>query len=187
MTDAPDGGWATRGSRVVYENRWIRVREDDVLRPDGVAGIYGVVEVRQPSVFVVALNSSDHVVLVRLFRYTTGSWSLEVPAGGSDGQEPLVAAQRELLEETGLVASSWVEVGRMNALNGIAQAPEHVFLARGLSAGASASSAQAAEGISDVLQVPFAQALSWVADGTIRDGESVAALAFAAIHLGRLA
>jgi 8-oxo-dGTP pyrophosphatase MutT (NUDIX family) len=182
------GGWTTRGSRVVYENRWIRVREDDVLRPDGGPGVYGVVEVRQPSVFVVALDELDQVVLVRLFRYTTGSVSIEVPAGGSDGQEPLVAAQRELLEETGLVAASWVEVGRMDALNGIADAPEHVFLARSLTAGASSTEdAQVEEGISDVLRVPFAQALAWVGDGTIRDGETVAALAFAAIHLGRLA
>jgi len=180
-------GWETRGSRVVYENRWIRVREDDVTRPDGVAGIYGVVEVRQPSVFVVAVDDEDHVVLVRVFRYTTGRWSLEVPAGGSDGEEPLVAARRELAEEAGLVAGSWVEVGRMDALNGVADAPEHVFVARSLTAaGASSDAARAEEGISDVLRVPFAQALAWVADGTIRDGESVAALAFAAIHLGRL-
>lgn len=183
-------GWTTHGSRVVYENRWIRVREDDVTRPDGGAGIYGVVEVRQPSVFVVALDDEDRVVLVRLFRYTTGAWSLEVPAGGSDGEEPLVAAQRELLEEAGLVAGSWVEVGRMDALNGIADAPEHVFLARSLTAADAAASgsaqAQAEEGIAEVVRVPFAEALAWVGDGTIRDGESVAALAFAAIHLGRL-
>lgn len=196
-------GWRTHGSRVVYENPWIRVREDDVTRPDGGVGIYGVVEVRHPSVFVVAVDDEDRVVLVRLFRYTTGAWSLEVPAGGSDGEEPLVAARRELLEEAGLVAGSWDEVGRMDALNGIADAPEHVFLARDLvavdgggsagsagSAGAAdvaeVSEAQAEEGIAEVLRVPFAQALTWVADGTIRDGETVAALAFAAIRLGRL-
>jgi 8-oxo-dGTP pyrophosphatase MutT (NUDIX family) len=191
-------GWRTHGSRVVYENPWIRVREDDVTRPDGGAGIYGVVQVRNPSVFVVAVDDEDRVVLVRLFRYTTGAWSLEVPAGGSDGEEPLLAARRELLEEAGLVAGSWAEVGRMDALNGIADAPEHVFLARELAAAdgaggpgavaerAEVSDAQAEEGIAEVLRVPFAQALAWVADGTIRDGETVAALAFAAIRMGRL-
>jgi 8-oxo-dGTP pyrophosphatase MutT (NUDIX family) len=181
-------GWTTTGSRVVYENRWIRVREDAVVRPDGSPGVYGVVEVRQPSVFVVALTDDDEVVLVSQRRYTTGTVSVEVPAGGTDGEDPLVAAWRELAEETGLVAREWIPVGRMDALNGIASAPEHVFVARGLSpvAGDVGAHGQVEEGIDAVRTVPFADALRMVADGTIHDGESVAALAYAALHLGRL-
>jgi 8-oxo-dGTP pyrophosphatase MutT (NUDIX family) len=180
-------GWTTTGSRVVYENRWIRVREDDVVRPDGGAGVYGVVEVRQPSVFVVALTDDDEVVLVSQRRYTTGAVSVEVPAGGTDGEDPLVAAQRELAEETGLAAREWTAVGRMDALNGIADAPEHVFLARGLAPveGGDDGRGRVEEGIDSVRTVPFADALRLVADGTIRDGETIAALAFAAIHLRR--
>ena len=75
MSDAPDTGWTTTASREVYANRWLRLREDDVIRPDGGEGIYGVVEVLQPAVFVVALTDDDEVVLVDLFRYTTGRWS----------------------------------------------------------------------------------------------------------------
>ncbi|NNH06636.1 NUDIX hydrolase [Cellulomonas fimi] len=181
-------GWTTTGSRVVYENPWIRVREDAVVRPDGSPGVYGVVELRQPAVFVVALTDDDEVVLVSQRRYTTGEVSVEVPAGGTDGEDPLVAARRELAEETGLVAREWTEVGRMDALNGIAAAPEHVFVARGLSAvaGDVGTHGQAEEGIDAVRTVPFAEVLRMVADGTIRDGETVAALAYAALHLGRL-
>jgi len=175
--------WQTRGSRVVYENRWIRVREDDVVGPAG-EGIYGVVEMRQPAVFVVALDTEDRVALVRLDRYSTGGSSLEVPAGGTDGEDPLVAAQRELLEETGLVAAEWTPIGRMNALNGIADAPEHVFLARELWAPGGATAA-AEEGIDELRWVPFADVLGLIAAGEIDDGESIAALAFAGIHLGR--
>ena len=87
--------WRTHSSTTVYENPWIRVREDAVDRPDGSAGIYGVVEVRNPAVFVVPVTADDEVVLVEVDRYTTGV-SLEVPAGGSDGEDLLVAAQREL-------------------------------------------------------------------------------------------
>ncbi|ADG73099.1 NUDIX hydrolase [Cellulomonas flavigena DSM 20109] len=182
-------GWRTVSSRVVYENPWIRVREDDALAPDGRPARYGVVELR-PSVFVVALTDDDEVVLVTTDRYTTGPHSIEVPAGGTDGQEPLVAAQRELAEETGLVAREWTRVGTVDALNGIARAVEHVFVARGLSPAVDTATTrheQAAEGITDVRTVPFAEVLQMMRTGRIRDGETVAAMALAALHLGRLA
>ena len=124
--------WVTRASTTVYENPWIRVREDQVDCPDGTPGIYGVVEVRNDAVFIVPVTDGDEVVLVEVDRYATGTLSLEVPAGGSDGEELLLAARRELSEETGLVADRWDRVGSMYALNGICHAPEHVFLARGL-------------------------------------------------------
>lgn len=195
--------WTTESTRTAYENSWIRVREDHVIRPDGAPGIYGVVELRWPAVFVVALTDADEVVLVTQHRYATGALSIEVPAGASDGEEPLVAAQRELLEETGLRAREWVRVGGMDALNGIAKAPEHVFVARGLTGalnrrttGASdaphpagtvggRSASQVEEGISRVEAVPFAEVLAMISAGTIRDGETIAALALAGLWLGR--
>ncbi|MFS0793436.1 NUDIX domain-containing protein [Microbacterium sp. 1P10AE] len=174
--------WSTRSSRTVYENRWIRVREDEVTGPDG-DGIYGVVQMQQPAVFVVAMDEDDRVCLVELERYTTGR-SLEVPAGGSDGEDPLVAAQRELREESGVTAARWEYLGRMNALNGIADAPEHVFLARDLRI-EDAGSSQREEGIEAVRWVAFADVLDLIADGEITDGETIAALAFAGIRAGR--
>jgi len=196
--------WTTESTRTAYENPWIRVREDRVVRPDGAAGIYGVVELRWPAVFVVALTDADEVVLVTQHRYATGALSIEVPAGASDGEEPLVAARRELFEETGLRARQWVRVGGMDALIGVARAPEHVFVARGLTGelerrGAPTrdddraspqrdfSSSQVEEGISRVEAVPFSEVLAMVAAGTIRDGETIAALALAGLWLGRFA
>lgn len=123
-------GWQTRSSRTVYQNRWIRVREDEVVGPDGTDGIYGVLEVRSPAVFVVAITPVDEVVLVEIDRYTLDQPSLEVPGGTTDGQEPLVAGRRELLEETGLTASSWRDLGQVCSLNGVSQAPGRVVLAR---------------------------------------------------------
>ncbi|HSN10861.1 MAG TPA: NUDIX domain-containing protein, partial [Propionibacteriaceae bacterium] len=84
-------------SRVAYENLWIRVVEDEVVTPSGSAGLYGVVELRHPAVFVVAVNEDGDVLLETIDRHTVGA-SIEVPAGGSDGEDLLVAAQRELYE-----------------------------------------------------------------------------------------
>ncbi|MCR2827033.1 NUDIX domain-containing protein [Microbacterium sp. zg.Y909] len=177
--------WQTRATREVYGNRWIRVREDAVTGPAG-RGIYGVVEMRHPAVFVVAVDDEQRVCLVAVDRYTVGA-SLEVPAGGSDGEDPLDAARRELAEEAGVTASDWESLGVMSALNGIAVAPEHVFLARGIGAVQDAAHTQAEEGIDAVHWVPFGEALAMIADGRITDGETVAALAYAGIRLGRFA
>ncbi|GAB2473656.1 NUDIX domain-containing protein [Xylanimonas ulmi] len=172
--------WRTRSSRTAYSNQWIRVREDEVVMPDGRDGLYGVVEMRHPAVFVVALDDADRVLLVDVDRYTVGR-SLEVVAGGSDGEPALVAAQRELREEAGLEADEWVRVGAMNALNGVCVAPEVVFVARGLRTARDAALAmsQAEEGIEQVRWVPFGTALAMMASGEITDGETMAALALA--------
>lgn len=177
-------GWRTHSSRIVYDNPWIRVREDQVTRPDGNPGRYGVVEVKHPSVFVVALTEDDEVVLVEVYRYPLQRTSWEIPAGGSDGEPPLAAAQRELREETGLAASDWQEIGQMSALNGVCSAPEHVFLARGLSLVGGVGAAE--EGIIGSRRLRWAEVWDLIASGGIDDGETIAALGFAAVALGRI-
>ena len=187
--------WPVTRTRVAYENPWIVVREDEVVRPDGSPGVYGVVELRRPAVFVVALTDADEVVLVTVDRHTVGP-SVEVPAGGTDGEDPLVAARRELAEETGLAAGIWRRVGHLAALNGICRAPEIVYLATDLRAVDGAARAgdagdrsdeQDAEGISAVSRVPVREALAMIRRGEITDAETVTALMLALIELGRVA
>ena len=154
-----------------------------------------MVELRRPAVFVVALTDADEVVLVTVDQHTVGP-SVEVPAGGTDGEDPLVAARRELAEETGLAAATWRRVGDLAALNGICRAPEIVYLATDLRAVDGAASAgdagdrsdeQVAEGISAVSRVPVREALAMIRRGEITDAETVTALMLALIELGRVA
>lgn len=177
-------GWQTLRSRVAYENTWIRVREDAVLRPDGSPGVYGVVEVRSPAVFVVPVTEVGEIVLVEVDRYTIGGLSLELPAGGTDGEDPLAAAGRELREETGLAAESLVDLGPVYSLNGVSDAPGRVVLAGGLRPVGGAE--QEVEGISGVRTVPIPDLLAMIRAGEITDNESLGALLLALVHLDRV-
>ncbi|PWD49628.1 NUDIX hydrolase [Serinibacter arcticus] len=176
--------WQQVSSREVYGNPWISVTEDEVVRPDGGTGIYGVVEVRSPAVFVVAVDDEDRVVLVKVDRYTTGAgW--EVPAGGSDGEDPITAGRRELLEEAGVTGGRWRIAGEVDSLNGVCRAPGTVVVAEGVVVGDGVGHDAAAEGISQVRTVEWSEIGDLVRRGEIRDGETLAALALAAITFGR--
>jgi 8-oxo-dGTP pyrophosphatase MutT (NUDIX family) len=129
--------WKTLASRLVYENAWVRLREDAVVRPDGRKGVYSVLELR-PSVGVVAVNEKREVVLVGQWRYPLARYSWEIPRGGSHPGEtdPLAVARRELREETGVEAQHWRRIGAVDVNNGVTDDVEHLFLATGIDCGA---------------------------------------------------
>ena len=131
----PENPWRTKSSRVAYENAWIRVREDQVIRPDGGPGVYGVVEIR-PSAGIVALNERDEVALVGQWRYSVNRYSWEIPRGGSQPGETdmLSVAKRELAEEAGLLAQHWQALGTVDVCNGVADDVQSLYLASELKA-----------------------------------------------------
>jgi ADP-ribose pyrophosphatase len=82
---------------------------------------------------VAALDTDNHVYLVKQYRHPIGRYLLELPAGGLEpDEEPLVAAQRELREEVGLEAREWTPLGSFFSSPGFANERLHAFLARGL-------------------------------------------------------
>ena len=165
--------WITRSSRTAYQNQWIKVREDGVVRPDGSPGIYGVVEV-PPSVGIVALNQKDYVVLIGQWRYTLSRYLIEIPRGGSDGELDILAcAQRELAEEAGVSAAHWQTLGSVEVNTGITTDVQHLFLATDLSP---TSTSHDAEEQLDVIWRPFPEAIAMVMRGEISEVCSVAAI-----------
>jgi 8-oxo-dGTP pyrophosphatase MutT (NUDIX family) len=128
--------WRRLARRTVYENAWIRIHHDDVVRPDGALGIYGVVEFRNVAVGVVALDDEDRLLLVGQFRYTHDAYSWEIPEGGVPADEsPLDGAKRELAEETGFRAADWRELVRLATSNSVTDEVGVVYVARDLTPG----------------------------------------------------
>ena len=166
--------WRTLGTRVIYANPWLRLREDRVIRPDGEEGIYSVVEMR-PSVGIVALNEAGEIALVTQWRYTLGRMSAEIPTGGSESSDQgmLAAAKRELREETGLSAACWRELGFIDNSNGTTTDVAHMFLATGLEAGPDDQDAEERIVLS---WLPFGRAVEQVLAGSITESVSVAAI-----------
>jgi 8-oxo-dGTP pyrophosphatase MutT (NUDIX family) len=126
-----DGKWRVTASRYIHKDRWISVRADDCVTDEGaVVAPYYVLE--YPDwVEIVALDADDNVLLVRQYRHGLGDISTELPAGGMDPGEtdPVAAAERELLEETGCAGTvSLVGESRPNA--GTHSNRTHIVLAR---------------------------------------------------------
>lgn len=183
MTDHPVrvGPWVRRSRRTAYENPWIRVSHDEVTRPDGSPGIYGLVHMRNAAVGVVAIDDTDRVALVRQHRYALDHLSWEIPEGGVPREEsPLEGAARELREEVGIEASAWREIGRVHLSNSITDEVGTLYLATGLRQ--VAQELDASEADLTVGWVPFETALAMVLDGRITDALSIIALQRVAIE-----
>ena len=169
-------GWTRLGSTYAHENPFYKVRHDSIIRPNGKKGDYYVVE-EGASVFVIAITDEQKILFIRMFRYTTQMDSWEIPAGGTDGEDPLIAAQRELLEETGYTADNWEHIGTLQMANGKTDSIGEVFVCSGLHS--STNHDQAEEGITEVTAFDKQEIMNMIANHEITDSTSLGPLLLA--------
>ena len=166
--------WTIVSQATAYENDWIRVDHHEVLDPSGGPGVYGTVHFKSHATGVVPIDEDGNVVLVGQYRFPLRAYSWEIPEGGGAKDVPFLdSAQRELLEECGLVAKHWREILEMDLSNSVSDERATVFLAWDLSA--TPAQPDDTEKL-QVTRVPFWDAVARAKRGEIRDSISVAAL-----------
>ena len=162
------------GTREVYRNSWLTIREDDIRRPDGSPGIYAVVD--KPTYALVIPQDGEHFHLVEQFRYPLGLRRWEFPQGTAPDRAHLDAAElaaRELREETGLRAASMTELGLLDVAPGMSSQRGRVFLATGITAGPHEREHEE----QDMRSAWFTrvEVEQMIRDGVITDAQSIAA------------
>lgn len=160
-------------SKTVYQNKWITVREDAIIKPNGEESVYSVVDTT-PGVIVVAITDKQDIILIRQFRYPTQTHSLELIKGGSESYNFLEDAKRELWEETGLAAQDIREIGTIQAFNGLCSEISHIFLAENLHQ--TEQNKQDEEGIADLEHLTFADIDKLIKEGKITDSQTISAI-----------
>lgn len=166
--------WTVKGVTRTYENDWFAIDSHDVIHPDGEQGKYTVIRPRRLAVGVLPLEPDGCVQLVGQWRFPLGRYSWEMPEGGAEpGEDPLDCAKRELAEETGLSAATYIPILEMDLSNSVTDERAVIYLALDLAPGA------ANPDPTEVLRrrrAPFGEVLARVADGRVRDSLTVAAV-----------
>lgn len=164
----------TLGSREVYRNRWMSLREDDIELPDGTRGIYSVVD--KPDFALVIPRERGGFHLVQQYRYPVAGRYWEFPQGsfgvGKSG-DSLDMARAELAEETGLRAGAMTHLGHLFCAHGTSSQGFDVYLAEDLEPGEPDREVEE----QDMIQcwVTHAEFDAMVRDGRIRDDSTLAA------------
>jgi ADP-ribose pyrophosphatase len=174
--------WRTRATRPVYDNPWIRVREDIAEMPDGRTTIYGVIEAR-PAVGVLPFLDASTVVLVGQYRYVAGEFLWEMPTGAlRQGESLEAAASRELAEEAGYEAARLARLCEFDSSKSVMDERCTLFMAEDL------RPVPARPDPTEFIEVrpfPFHEVIGMVERSEIRDAMTVIAVLHAARRRAR--
>ncbi|MFT5306835.1 MAG: ADP-ribose pyrophosphatase, partial [Chitinophagales bacterium] len=166
--------WKTKGSKVIYDNPWIKVVENEVTNPSGGKGIYGVVHYKNIAVAVIPIDEDGNTYLIGQYRYTLDSYEWEIPMGGGSKKDSnLDSAKRELLEETGIVAQHWENILETQVSNSVSDEVSITYLAWGLRF--ENATPEETEDLK-MKKLPLSEAITLAVNGEIKDAISVASL-----------
>ena len=170
----------TVSTRVVYENRWMKVREDGIVRQDGSPGIYGVVDKKDFAVIAPFLG--ERLLLVEQYRYPVEGRYWEFPQGSWEDESvtPEFLARAELEEETGYTAGEVRHLGHFFAAYGYSSQGYDVFVAKDLSPTAKNLDPEEFGLVSKAFTVEEVKAM--LLDGRIKDATTVAVFGLLALH-----
>jgi ADP-ribose pyrophosphatase len=164
------GPWTITDTKKIYENEWMTVIEDKVIRPDGKNGIYSVVNIK-PGVAVLPMDDKENVYLTKEYHYAVERVTIEVVSGGIEqGETKLEAAKRELREEAGLKAEKWIKLGIIDPFTASVVSPIELYLAQKIS-----KVKETPEGTEtmEIIKIPLKKAIQWVYEGKITESGSV--------------
>ena len=175
----------TLGSKQVYANPWMAVREDSVRRSDGSTGIYGVVD--SPDIALIIPADGDRLHLVEQYRYPVAGRRWEFPSGTADQRldaDPAALAARELREEAGVLAGRLTPLGTLDVSPSMFSQRCSVFLATDLTD----STPQRELEEQDLRSAWFTRVdvERMIDDGTITDTKSIAAYTLLLLHGSRI-
>lgn len=166
--------WRPQSSRIIYDNPWFRLHEDEVINPGGGLSHYGKIDFKNIAIGIIPIDEYNNTWLVGQYRYVPDCYSWEIPMGGGPLDiDPLISAQRELREETGLSASHWQELMQLHTSNSVTNERGLVYIARGLTQGE--TEFEETEDIK-IEKLPLTEAIERVMSGEITDAVSIAGL-----------
>ncbi len=174
--------WKKLSETKIYENQWIRLDEHQVIQPGGKHGIYGKISFKNKAIGIIPIDNENNTWLVGQYRYPLDEYCWEIPMGGGPlGEDILVAAKRELKEETGITASDWQMIMRIHTSNSVTDEEGYIFIAKGLVFGA--TEFEETEKL-DIKKILLRNAIQMVMENEITDAISIAGLLKAGILLG---